>query len=139
MILSSNYCFLLLQRISWKLNGQSIESSDQSLISTKCDETSCLSKLVYNSRKIISPTNSINNLSCIAENEYGYEQSRLYHVDLYDDQSTTIVSTILGLLLLIILSMAIAYCGCRVRHKQKNSSKRKSILLLISIKIIFSF
>ncbi|CAF3151348.1 unnamed protein product [Rotaria socialis] len=123
------YSSTSILRISWKLNGQSIESNDQSLISTICDENSCLSKLTYNNRKIVSSTNNINRLSCIAENEYGYEQSRLYQIDFFEDQSTTLISIILSIfILLIILSIAAIYCGCRVRRSRKSSMKNLPIV-----------
>ncbi|CAF3619162.1 unnamed protein product, partial [Rotaria sp. Silwood2] len=83
-------------KINWKLNDQSIESSDQSLISTTCDDNSCLSKLIYNNRKIFSSKNNVNRLLCTAENEYGYEQSRLYQINLDEDPSTILISIILN-------------------------------------------
>ncbi|CAF3483535.1 unnamed protein product [Rotaria sordida] len=116
-------------KISWKLNDQSIESTDQSLISTTCDNHSCLSKLIYNNRKIFSSTNNLNRLSCMAENEYGYEQSRLYQINLDEDPSTILISIILSIFfLLTILSIVAIYCGCRVRHRRKRSIKNLPIV-----------
>ncbi|CAF3478455.1 unnamed protein product [Rotaria sp. Silwood1] len=116
-------------KINWKLNDQSIESTDQSLISTTCDENSCLSKLIYNNRKIFATKNNLNRLSCTAENEYGYEQSRLYQINFDEDPSTILVSIILSIFfLLTILSIVAIYCGCRVRHRQKRSIKNLPIV-----------
>ncbi len=98
------------------------------MISTTCDDYSCTSKLIYNNRKSLSSTNNLNRLSCIAENEYGNEQSRLYQISSFEDPSTILIPIILSIfLLIIILSIGAIYCGYRAKHKRKRSG-RKSFL-----------
>jgi hypothetical protein len=72
-----------------------------------------------------SSTTNLNRLSCIAENEYGNEQSRLYQINSYEDPSAILIPIILGtFLLIIILSIVAIYCGCRARQKRRRSGKR---------------
>ncbi|CAF0720908.1 unnamed protein product [Adineta steineri] len=113
-------------KISWRINDQSIESTDKSLISTTCDDNSCKSKLLYNNRKILSSINNLNRLSCIAENEHGSEQSRLYQINSFEDSSTILIPVVCSIfLLIIILSIAALYCGCRAKQQRKRSSIKK--------------
>jgi hypothetical protein len=75
-------------------------------------------------------TNNLNRLSCIAENEYGNEQSRLYQINSYEDPSTILIPIILGIFFLtIILSIVAISCGCRARQKRKRSSKINGFLV----------
>ncbi|CAF3867571.1 unnamed protein product [Rotaria sp. Silwood2] len=116
-------------RITWRLNDEPIESSDQLSISTTCDDYSCKSKLVYDYPTIIPSSNSLNRLSCIGENEFGIEQSRLYQMDTSDDPTIILVSIILITLgLIVIFSITAIFCCCRVRrirkkHKCLNNKK----------------
>ncbi|UJR20750.1 hypothetical protein I4U23_023868 [Adineta vaga] len=70
--------------ITWKLNDQPIQSNDQLSTSTICDANVCTSKLLYDYRKIVPSSQTLNHLSCIGENEYGIEQSRLYQLNTSD-------------------------------------------------------
>ncbi len=125
--------------MNWRLNDQSIESNDRSLISTTCDDYSCTSKLVYNSRTIHSSKTNLHRLSCIAENEYGTEQSRLYQISSNEDPSTILIPILLSIfLLIIILSIVATCCGCRARQRRKRSSKRDRIFIPIRTLKLFS-
>ncbi|CAF4131040.1 unnamed protein product, partial [Rotaria magnacalcarata] len=116
-------------RITWRLNDQPIESSDQLSISTTCGDYSCISKLVYNYPRIIPSSKTLNRLSCIGENEFGIDQSRLYQMNTSDDPTMILLSIILSTFILIIFFSAVAvYCCCRVRrirkrHKCLNNKK----------------
>ncbi|CAF3704301.1 unnamed protein product [Adineta steineri] len=116
--------------IIWKLNDQSIESNDQSSISTTCDENICISKLIHDYRKLIPSSQTLNRLSCIAENEFGIEHSRLYQLERSNDPSMILVVIILCTFTLIILFSIIAiYCCCRARYirKKHDSSNKKKL------------
>ncbi|CAF1231043.1 unnamed protein product [Adineta ricciae] len=116
-------------KISWRLNDHSIESTDKSLISTTCDDYSCTSKLLYNPRQSLSTANSLSRLSCIAENEYGIEQSRLYQVDSLDNSSMILIPVVCSVFLLtVILSIGAVYCGCRSKQRKKRSMKKLPIV-----------
>ncbi|CAF3420390.1 unnamed protein product [Rotaria sp. Silwood1] len=107
-------------RITWRLNDQPIESSDQLSISTTCADYSCTSKLAYDYPRIIPSSKTFNRLSCIGENEFGIEQSRLYQMDTSDDPTMILVSVILiTFVLIIIFSITAIYCCCRVRRIRK--------------------
>ena len=108
------------------MNDQTIESNEQSLISTTCDEYSCSSKLIYHNRRLTPtttrPTN-LNRLSCIAENDYGIEQSRLYQINSSEDPSSILIPITLAIfVLIIVLSIVAVVCGCRTKQKRKRSS-----------------
>ncbi|CAF3628598.1 unnamed protein product [Rotaria socialis] len=116
-------------RISWRLNDQPIASSDQLSISTTCGDYSCISKLVYDYPRIIPSSKILNRLSCIGENEFGIDQSRLYQMNTSDDPTIILLSIILSTFILIVFFSAVAiYCCCRVRrirkrHKCLNNKK----------------
>ncbi|UJR28849.1 hypothetical protein I4U23_010073 [Adineta vaga] len=116
-------------KISWRLNDDSIESTDKSLISTTCDDYSCTSKLLYNHRRSFSTVNNLNRLSCIAENEFGIEQSRLYQINSFEDSSPIFIPIICSIfLLIVILSIGIVYCSCRAKQRKKHSMKKLPIV-----------
>lgn len=79
-----NEKFFFLKNISWRLNDQLIESNKHISITTSCDHYDCLSKLVYDYRRIISSSKTLHRISCIGENEFGIEQSRLYQINTSD-------------------------------------------------------
>ncbi|CAF1010595.1 unnamed protein product [Rotaria sordida] len=116
-------------RITWRLNDQPIESSDQLSISTTCNDYSCISKLIYDYPRIIPTSKTLNRLSCIGENEFGIEQSRLYQMDTSDDPTIILVTIILiTFVLIIFFSITAICCCCRVRrikkkHKCLNNKK----------------
>ncbi|CAF0792982.1 unnamed protein product [Adineta ricciae] len=115
--------------ITWKLNDRPIQSNDQLSTSTTCEENVCTSKLLYDYRKLVPSSQTLSHLSCIGENEFGIEQSRLYQLNTSNDPSMILVSILLSTFLLIIIFSLIAiYCCCRarlVRRRQKNAKAKK--------------
>lgn len=68
------------------------------------------------------PTN-LNRLSCIGENEYGIEQSRLYQINASEDPSSILIPITLAIFFLVIVfSIVAVVCGCRAKQKRKRSS-----------------
>ena len=55
-----------------------------------CNDYSCVSKLTYDQRKLVSTSNTLSRLSCIAENQFGIEQSRLYQIEASDGERLTL-------------------------------------------------
>lgn len=87
---------------------------------------------------ISSSKKTLNRLLCLAENEFGIEQSRLYHVEsndgivrilfflllfflLFKDPSIILIIILLTTIILILIScLIVVYCCCRVRRIRRN-------------------
>ena len=128
-----------MQKIIWQLNDQILIPNNQISISNQCDSSGCQSKLIYDIRKLIFSSKTFAHLSCLAENDYGLEQSRLYHIRassgtnahrsnrslhslrFFSDASMILIWIICSTFLLIILASIVAiYCCCRARMLDEN-------------------
>lgn len=80
---------------------------------------------------MLSSNNHLNRLSCMGENDYGHEQSRLYQINSTDDSSTLLLPIIISIFLLIVILSSVAImCGCRANQRRKRSSKSIGVLQL---------
>lgn len=75
-----------------------MESNKHISMKTLCNHYGCLSKLSYDYRKIISSSKTLYRLSCIGENKYGIEQSRLYQINASNGNKTTHIFSFFSLI-----------------------------------------
>lgn len=75
-----------------------------------------------------SNNENLNRLSCLGENEFGIEQSRLYQVNFAENSSAVILPVLFAVVFLIGIFSIVAFCcACRSRQRKKRSMKTKKL------------